>query len=154
MLKESARTHTQKPAHVGYDVAELTSVWAANASVLNAVSRPSNEVEYNNLITLIQHITDSLGDLEEGKLDGLLEVALLYAGDWEEQNDSFEDLSSPRDVLEFLMQQHNLTQTDLERAGIASQPVISKVLSGEREISKGMARKLAGHFRVQPAVFF
>ncbi len=135
------------------NVAQVTTVWAANAAVLNAVSRPNSEAQYNDLIALIEHVTDSMNDLEGGPLSGLLELALSYAGDWEEQHVSLGESTSPCDVLEFLMQQRRLTQTDLERAGIATQPAISKVLNGEREISKGMARKLAIYFQVQPSVF-
>ena len=135
------------------EFARITTVWADNAAVLNTLSRPTNAAQYTDLISLIEYITDATNDLEYGPLAGLLELALFYAGDWETQQNSLPDSTAPCDVLELLMQQHGLTQGDLERAGIARQTVISQVLSGERQISKGMARKLATHFQVKPAVF-
>jgi antitoxin component HigA of HigAB toxin-antitoxin module len=56
-------------------------------------------------------------------------------------------------VLEELMRERNVSQKDLERAGIASQPVISKILKGEQAISKAVAKKLAVHFAVDVSMF-
>ncbi len=135
------------------DIESITRVWADNAEVLNTLSRPVQESHYNDLIALIEHITDTATDLEAGLLTGLLELALCYAGDWEASQCSLPDATSPRDLLEFLMRQRGSTRSDLERAGMASGSVISQVLSGERTISRRMARKLADYFRVRSTLF-
>ncbi len=136
-----------------FDVAEITNVWARNASMLNHITRPQNEAEYLELIELIEHITDTVDDLEINPYSALLGIAMTYADEWESEHVKLEDSSTPRDVLEFLIEQHGLTQKDLECAGIASQPVISKILKGERAISKAVAKKLATHFAVDVSVF-
>jgi HTH-type transcriptional regulator/antitoxin HigA len=64
------------------------------------------------------------------------------------------DLShlTPVDALRHLMEVHGLTVTALGRL-IGSQGTLSDVLSGRRQLSKAMIRKLADHFGVSPAVF-
>ena len=57
----------------------------------------------------------------------------------------------PRDVLRFLMEQHNLSQTDL--ADCAPQSRISEILNGRREISKELAKALARRFGVGVEMF-
>jgi HTH-type transcriptional regulator/antitoxin HigA len=135
------------------NVTKITDVWAKNSAVLNHISRPKTEADYLELIDLIEHITDTVDDLENNPYIALLDIALTYADEWEEAHVMLEDSSTPRDTLSFLMEQHNLTQKDLERLGIASQPVISKILKGERDISKGVAQKLAAYFNVKPNAF-
>jgi HTH-type transcriptional regulator/antitoxin HigA len=60
--------------------------------------------------------------------------------------------STPRDVLAFLMEQHELKQKDLV-AIFSSSGTISQVLSGAREISKAQAKALAERFRVSAELF-
>ena len=135
------------------NVTKITNVWARNASVLNHIARPKNEAEYLELIELIEHITDTVDDLENNPYSALLDIAMTYADEWENEHVQLEDTSTPRDVLEFLIEQHGVTQKDLERVGIASQPVISKILKGERAISKAVAKKLAAYFAVNVSMF-
>jgi antitoxin component HigA of HigAB toxin-antitoxin module len=124
------------------NVTKITNVWAKNSAVLNHISRPKIEADYLELIDLIEHITDTVDDLENNPYIALLDIAMTYANEWE-----------PRETLAFLMQQHDLTQKDLERLGIASQPVLSKILKGERAISKTVAQKLGAYFNVKPSSF-
>ena len=76
-----------------------------------------------------------------------------YAGLWEDEHELLVDSSTPKDVLEFWMDQHSTTQKDLERAGVADQPTISKILKGEHGISKSIAKGLGTYFKISPAEF-
>lgn len=58
---------------------------------------------------------------------------------------------SPIEMLEFLMQEHNLGQSDLPEIG--SQSLVSKILSGERHLTTDHIKKLSGRFGVSPVVF-
>lgn len=60
--------------------------------------------------------------------------------------------SAPRDVLEFLMQQHGLKQKDLVDI-FSSSGTISQVLAGKREISKSQAKALSERFKVSADLF-
>jgi antitoxin component HigA of HigAB toxin-antitoxin module len=82
----------------------------------------------------------------------LFELALKYVGAWEREHEEPIE-SSPREVLEELMCERDVSQKDLERAGVAKQALLSVVLSGKRDISLELARKLAGVFEVSIEVF-
>jgi len=58
----------------------------------------------------------------------------------------------PTEILAFLMEQHGLTQSDLPEIG--SQPHVSKILHGERQLTREQIGILAKRFNVSPAVFF
>lgn len=62
------------------------------------------------------------------------------------------NLSAPRDVLTFLMEQHGLKQKDLVDI-FSSSGTISQVLNGAREISKAQAKALAAKFHVSAELF-
>lgn len=126
--------------------------WAKHAKDLN-IARSANRAGYDQLLVLIDCITDSVSDLERNPYSALLDLAMQYASDWEEANEPLVDSSSPRDALEFWMDQHGARQKDLERAGVAAQPTLSKILAGDRGISKGIAKRLGDYFEVSAAEF-
>ena len=55
------------------------------------------------------------------------------------------------EVLQFLMEQHQLTQSDLPEIG--SQGVVSEILRGKRDLNLRQVKALAERFGVGPAVF-
>jgi len=57
--------------------------------------------------------------------------------------------STPAELLEFLMEQHNLKAADLPLPSSR----VSEILSGKRAISKQQAIELGKLFHVSPAVF-
>jgi HTH-type transcriptional regulator/antitoxin HigA len=128
------------------------TVWAKHANQLN-ITAPTSELEYEKLLELIKQITDTVDDLEHNPYSALLDLAMHYASLWEDEHEIITDAGTPKDVLEFWMDQHNTTQKDLERAGVADQPTISKILKGERGISKSIAKALGAYFKISPAKF-
>ena len=60
--------------------------------------------------------------------------------------------SSPVDMLKFLMDQHGHKQKDL--IDVAPKSTISEILSGKKEMSKSVIRKLAEKYYTNPSVFF
>lgn len=75
--------------------------------------------------------------------------ALIYA--YEEEHAPLPE-SSGVDVLQYLMEEHGLTQSDLPEVG--SQGVVSEILHGKRTLNVRQIRALAERFSVSPAVFF
>ena len=128
--------------------------WAKFAQVAQ-LHRPTNPAEYDNLLELIEHLETIAGDLENpmNPYFPLYELASTYVADYEDEHEPALPDPQPRDVLEYLMEEHGVSQKDLERAGVADQPLISKVLRGERNVSKEMAKRLAAFFKVSAAVF-
>ena len=61
--------------------------------------------------------------------------------------------AKPLEVIEFLMDQHELKQKDLvEEFGTRS--IVSEVLNGRRELNKTHIKRLSERFGVSPEVFF
>ena len=120
------------------------------------IARPNSETDHVRLLELLDSITDRMdarGDNPSNSpLTPLFELALEYVGAWEREHEE-PITASPREVLEELMRERGVTQKDLERAGVAKQALLSVVLSGKRQVSLELARKLAGFFKVSVEVF-
>jgi HTH-type transcriptional regulator/antitoxin HigA len=69
---------------------------------------------------------------------------------YEDQNIQMTE-GSPSDALKFLMDEHDLKQSDLPEIG--SQGVISEILSGKRQFNVRQIKLLSQRFKVSPAVF-
>ena len=69
---------------------------------------------------------------------------------YEKENHPMDDLQG-KDALIFLMEQQGLKQKDL--AEVASQGVLSEILSGKRHLTLRHIKVLSKRFNVSPAVF-
>jgi HTH-type transcriptional regulator / antitoxin HigA len=120
------------------------------------VQRPQTELEYEQLLDLLDSISDDLATrhetIEESALSALFDLASAYVLEWETKHEE-PILATPREVLRQLLEENRLSLKQLEREGIAKQPLLSAVLSGQREISKALALKLAVRFKTSVAVF-
>ena len=65
----------------------------------------------------------------------------------------FENKATSSDVLEFLMEQHGLTQMDLSKE-LGGQSVVSDTLSGKRKLNAEQIEKLSRRFHVSPAAVY
>jgi HTH-type transcriptional regulator / antitoxin HigA len=131
---------------------QLTSTWKANADVIN-LRRPRDAAEHHELIALIERLLElSAPDPTQSPYSMLLDTAMTYTSDWEDSNIEMPQ-SDPVNVLRALMESHTLRQTDLVQAGVIDQPSLSRVLRGERSISKSMALQLADYFKVSAGIF-
>jgi antitoxin component HigA of HigAB toxin-antitoxin module len=59
----------------------------------------------------------------------------------------------PLDRLKFIVQESGTTRAALRKILDCSQPLVSQIMNGERELTKDHIRKLGRHFAVSPAVF-
>lgn len=109
------------------------------------------ERHYRAMVRLVNQLLDEVGDREDHPLSGLLDIVSAFTRDYEERNVAIPD-ADPVAVLRFLMQQHDLRQSDLADV-FGSQSNVSEVLHGKREINARQARALAKYFNVSPAVF-
>ncbi|HEY9681042.1 MAG TPA: helix-turn-helix domain-containing protein [Oculatellaceae cyanobacterium] len=60
---------------------------------------------------------------------------------------------TPQRSLESLMEDNNLSQSELARKLEAPQSVISEFLNGKRGLSKSLVLKLSDYFKVSPEIF-
>ena len=57
-----------------------------------------------------------------------------------------------KEMLAYLMELQGLTQSDLAKE-VGGQPIVSKILKGERELNLRQIKALAKRFKVSPEVF-
>ncbi len=131
----------------------ITKQWARVADTIN-ITHPQNQTEYEQLLELIDHITDIVDDPEHNPYSALLDLAFAYAHSWEEaEHKNLIPDASPAEMLQFLMEQRGVKQVDLDRTGVADQALISNILSGRRRISIALAKRLAAYFGVSSELF-
>ena len=110
----------------------------------------TKKLEYETAVEHLNQLLDAGGANQAHPLAGLVDALGELIQAYEKRQAPMPE-AEPREVLRFLMAEHGLRQTDL--AGIVSQGTISDILSGRREISKALAKKLAARFHVSAAVF-
>ncbi|KGO90995.1 helix-turn-helix domain-containing protein [Flavobacterium subsaxonicum] len=107
------------------------------------------EEEYNKAVlrTLnIFHAEPETPDEEE------LELLLVLVKDYEDKHVTMPELD-PIDVIKLKMEEMGIIAKDLEPL-IGSKGHVSSVLSGKREITLKMARKLKDYFKLPADIFF
>ncbi len=117
---------------------------------VSALLKIQNEQEYDSALERLNNLIDEVGMDERHPLYSLLDTLGTVVHAWEEQHYSMPKLEGV-DSLRFLMEEHELTQSDLPEVG--SQGVVSEILSGKRELNVRQIRALSKRFGVSPSVF-
>ena len=114
-----------------------------------------HETALKVLTKLSEYLADHKQDLKFKKqvLEYLDALGLLVEK-YEKENFSREsEKISGAEVLEFLMEQHDLKQSDLAKE-LGSQSIVSEILAGKRKLNNNQIAALSKRFGVSPAVFF
>ncbi len=134
------------------DPAVIAPTWRSFQSVLPVpLTTIRTEKQFVEVVELMNNLIDIVGDNEEHELADFLDLVGQLVEDYEAEHHPTPD-AEPRAVLRFLMEQHELKQTDLSEE-IGGQSVVSEILTGKREINARQAKALAARFSVSPAVF-
>ena len=110
-----------------------------------------NEKQYRGLVAFADQLIDQVGSDERGPLADLLGVVGTLIEQYENETIRIEE-AEPRAVLSYLMEAHDLKQSDL-RTEIGTQGVVSEILRGKRSLNARQAKALAERFGVSAAVF-
>ena len=111
---------------------------------------PKNEKEFNKLVSYLDKLLDIVGDDENHPAIGLVDVISNLIASYEDQNYK-EITGNSIDALKYLMESHNLKQSDLSK--IVSQGVLSEILNGKRSLSLRHIKLLGKYFNVDPSTF-
>lgn len=112
---------------------------------------PATKKEYRTQRLLLNKLMEQASKKDDKHIINLLELIARNLQTYEEKNFPLEN-STPSDVLEFLMQEHGLTQSDFPEIG--SQSLVSKILKGERKLTAEHIARLASRFHISPAIFY
>lgn len=119
----------------------------------------TDEAHYEEALELIEALLEEAGDSADDPLNAIIDM-LSHA--IEEYENSDEELAAFEQramgqaadlaMLRLIMDQHDLGTADLPEIG--SKSMVSRVLSGERNLSKRHIRALSERFDIDPGLFF
>jgi HTH-type transcriptional regulator / antitoxin HigA len=127
---------------------ELIQAWSTLRTKIHLKSIRTED-DYKKLVALANELADQLEE-GDGPLNALFEIVSDLIAVWESRHVSLPQ-AEPREVLRYLLKEHNLKQKDL--ADIVSPSHLSDILSGRRGISKKLAKALAVRFNLDASAF-
>jgi HTH-type transcriptional regulator / antitoxin HigA len=133
----------------------LLKRWEAFNEVAAPIFQPiTTEQEYLETLELLDTISDQMSAPDDSRYIGIFRLLCERVAIWEKVHEAPHFLDTPGQVtLKYLMQEHQVSQYQLEKEGLVNQSLLSKILSGKRSISKDLAKRLANRFHVSPVVF-
>ena len=129
------------------DLAETIKVWPVVSKVLSTLH---TEEQYNKAVKLLDELIEEVSENENPLIESLIDTLGTLIRDYEDRN-ILEPEADPIGCLKFLMEEHNLKQSDLQEIG--SQGVVSEILSGKKQLNVRQIKALSQRFNVSPAVF-
>jgi HTH-type transcriptional regulator/antitoxin HigA len=110
-----------------------------------------DEVAYRNTQEMIDALT-SLPRLSKGQMQYLDTLTILFEAYEDEYHGLHESAVTPLAALRFLLKEHRMSASELGRL-LGERSLGSKILTGERTLSKTHIRILADHFKVSSDLF-
>lgn len=132
---------------ISASIKEIEQTWP---KISKAIYVPHTKSEYEKLRKQLDDLIDLVGNNEKHPLASLLETIGVIISNFESFNFPMKSANGI-DVLKYLMEEHNLKQTDLKEIG--SQGVVSEILNGKRDLNLRQIRALAKRFSVAPGIF-
>ncbi len=100
---------------------------------------------------VIDNLLDRMGADESHSLVPLLDLVAKHVEAYEVQHHQNPE-ATPAKALRYLMEEHDLKQSDLADE-LGGQSIVSSILNGKRELNARQVKALAKRFNVSPAVF-
>ncbi len=129
---------------------DLQKAWEALSKTVD-LSPIHSEKQYRKMVGLADMLTDVIGSAKKHPLLDLLELTSELIRTYDLEHYDVPD-AKPEALLAFLMEQHQLKQSDLPEVG--NQSVVSQILSGARQLNVRQIDSLAKRFKVPAGVFF
>lgn len=115
------------------------------------LSKPENKDDFDVIVEALDELIDQVGDDESHPLIGLIHQLGDLVSAYENEHIPMPQ-GDGRAALAFLMDQHGLGQADLSE--VATQSVISEILSGKRQLNVRHIKALSERFNVSADTFF
>jgi HTH-type transcriptional regulator / antitoxin HigA len=121
-----------------------------SAAALLDVLNIRDDVSHDRAVDLVGSLMDVTGDDPSHPLYQVILILTDAIEHYEEKIYSVPS-TSPVGILQFLMEQNNLSQSDLADV-FGSQSVVSEVLNGKRELNLRHIKKLSEKFGIPPSL--
>lgn len=115
------------------------------------LTKPETEEDFSTLVEALDELLDLVGDDESHPLMGLIHQLGDLVSAYENEHLPIPQ-GDGRTALAFLMEQHQLGQSDLPE--VAPQSVISEILNGKRQLNIRHIKALSERFNVSADTFF
>ena len=109
-----------------------------------------NEKEYDKAVATLNELIDEVGTDEKHSLYGLLDTLGTVIHAYEDEHHPIPECSGV-EMLQFLMEEHQLEPSDLPELGTPD--TVLAILEGESDLTVKHVHALALRFKVAPAVF-
>ena len=130
-----------------HELTETIKAWPTISKVLSTLHM---DEQYNKAVESLDQLIDAVSEKDDPTLESLIETLGTLIKDYEERNVP-EPEGDPIGCLKYLIEEHNLKQSDLPELG--SQGVVSEILKGKRQLNIRQIKTLSKRFNVSPAVF-
>ena len=130
-------------------IAEITSQFQALTAKI-PLRAIHNEQDYDKAVSTMNQLLDAGAANEKHPLADLANTLAALIGDYDEQHYPQSSLT-PLAMLRFLMQQHQIKQSELPEIG--TQGVVSEILNGKRVLNLRQIKVLAERFNVPISAF-
>ena len=111
----------------------------------------TNEQEYDVAVARLNTLLDKIGEDESHPLYSLLDTLGILIEAYDNEHHSIPNCSGI-DALLYLMEEHQLSQSDLPEIG--SQGVVSEIINGKRSLNVRQIKALAQKFNVFSCYIF
>ena len=118
------------------------------------ISHISNDNDYQQALALMDELIEDY-DNQRALIDVLsasIEQWETSASEFSEFNERIANINGDLALLKVLMEQHGLGVADLPEIG--SKSLVSRILSGDRNLTKKHIATLSRRFGISPALFF
>ncbi len=109
-----------------------------------------NEGDYKRAVEVMDQLLEEIGDDEDHPLYEYLDVLATMIESYEKDHCPINKCSTA-EILQSLMEEHSLRQSDLPEIG--SQGVVSEILHGKRQLTLHQIKALSERFHVTPVTF-
>lgn len=107
-----------------------------------------NEEQYNRYCDTLEHLLTK----SDKNIEDEIELLTLLIEKWDDEHNTF-DNADPIELLNYLMDDHQLKAKDLVEILGISKGTVSKILNYHKGLSKGTIRKLSEYFKVSQEAF-
>ena len=132
------------------DLKSVQSAWK-ELTKLVPLGPITGKKDYEQRVRVMDELLERIGSDESHPLMPLLDLLTKQIEAYEQEHHNLPD-ATPAEVLQYLMEEHDLKQTDLADE-LGGQSVVSAILNGKRELNTRQVKALAARFNVSPAVF-
>jgi HTH-type transcriptional regulator / antitoxin HigA len=137
----------------------LKTAYQAFANVAKPYLYLRNEQHYHEALELVENLLAESTDTPDDPNNALIDLLSKAIADYESRDTALAEFeravqNEPADVamLRLLMDQHGLNTTDFPEIG--DKTLLSRILRGERNLTKQHIEKLAARFGISAGLFF